>query len=1682
MRTNLNQFLAALLLVGLSFANISPVPQLFMVSLSNHTLRAVGLEEGTQKNSLSDALKNNASGLEEAVVLDASVPYQYPWRTAEFDELWPNADDRDPKLERFQRLFNQDLDGHPEGEIQLTSPNGNPDELARWIAENNMTPQRVAESIEWIHKMHPYDKERFISLQQLPSIQAFLAAHPEARFNLIGVREDESKVGSFKIGQYMDEYLQKILKAGHRGDVNFPGAVMYSSGNAIQGDVETLAWLKEQGLVPQDFKITMVAMAYLKPKKRKMIEDFKKRGLVDRIVTPEEIAAEYLADSEGGSVPVQHQDLAVDPVALDDINQVLKLLDWWSEKQGRAHIYASNSLSAVVGGARIYYDINRAFTQDREYLQALLGDAAETLPAQPDGIVMPAAGGGPFGGIPFWARQLGHATKTIGPIPTIRTGSIAEGLGIQMIQELARNLARLLGVNQMQLTEVSERAILKAFVELHDAGIEVEPSSAIAYAQVLYLMENKPEFFSQFLAENGRPMTLVAILTGRNFEPSDAAWAWAKVQELRLKEPHALRADPTQRQAAVPPANGLQQVVVLSSGTEQAMGRALRQAVIDWRASQPANLKPTVTAVYNPPKDLDWLKKIKPDVILVAATAEEAQQDGLLRNAITVLGDAGVLIRYVPFPSKVARSLNPLAKSLPGKLLKIGELFQGGDILVDSTTSKPRFRVVADQANTISAVSLQPIDEQGNSAGPETAVPVADLRLRFQVVRAGLEEQLLTVTVPPSQPVWLTAADGIQLLERLLQEGESRSIYSVKHGADFLVPRYRAVVSKEGGVIKVRTVGKFSMSLEFVMTRVEGYFIVKPDGNIFVIDAEDGNQRANIYLRKNFSTISVDSLAPAAVEGWVQRPSAEEAAAYIRELVPQGVSAVQMGDAEHSPESDRLVDDLTQFQGGAGSGRIFYLRRSNQNVEVLAITAMDFDARSIGEFHQLPMGELLKKIAQLGANWFVQVGFSNSAARVYATDTSGLQRLLRGYPNTTGFYALSLRANQTAFVSNSSNPNSSGLEEDFRDAFSDGMAAQHYLDQLAGFADIVLLNQTQEALGRVDAHSRDYLDPKGIYPSTREIIPKYAQANPVELDSAHRERLKEFLFSVWENERRMRNEPQGSARTGRPVVDVESAMLPELIEQGRAAQRLALSGGLEERVNLLVIRDSNDAATKQALLGIVPGWAKTKASQEIDVVSYGTLDKGLAASPKKGRWSGILMLRHVATEADVDEIERQITGLKPVSDSAAIPVALIVYASDQKVYEKRLLGSLQLLKGSQGIVTFFVHRLWQDKPASQPAVADSPEPTAKPAVPPAGVFTGVLDQLLDSAAKYAVAVGLEERGALLPDVFFRRPGFQFLMEMGRAKILPADFDVRDKSLQVRIGRIVGRWGFSRWLEELPLAKVLENSPNGHNDLAAVEAFIARAQNIPPDYFGIAAGTTQWSPKKTPSWPAVQPLVIEAVAGARQNKNFELQYTPAAVSESDVTDQSDGKTYHHVEIVSPPKIQLLPAAGLEEWTVSDLFLREVVTTHNFYTRFAQEDGSQLIVVPMGQNKVKPANLYLQEGLENPISRLVPNPVRLGREKEDVRGLFRQNPAGPNDVIVLNSDIVRGDPLSWFSAGGANTQYKVRISPALAMKFNNDLDTRFMEVVALAARVGNGMLLLDYTYQAVDDQVYLILRSA
>lgn len=690
-----------------------------------------------------------------------------------------------------------------------------------------------------------------------------------------------------------------------------------------------------------------------------------------------------------------------------------------------------------------------------------------------------------------------------------------------------------------------------------------------------------------------------------------------------------------------------------------------------------------------------------------------------------------------------------------------------------------------------------------------------------------------------------------------------------------------------------------------------------------------------------------------------------------------------------------------------------------------------------------------------------------------------------------------------------------------------------------------------------------------------------------------------------------------------------------------------MSAGLEERVNLMVIRDSNDAATKQALLDVGPGWIKTKSPQKINMVPYGTLDKGFADPSRKGKWHGVLMFRRVATEADVDEIERLVAGLKSMPDSPSIPIALIVYASDKKVFDERLVALLKKMQNDdKSIVTFFVHHLWNDEPAAAPAAAAAP----KPAVPLPIIFTGVFDDLLVAATKYAVAAapfpmpssdksGQEEKsGTLLPDFFFRRSGAQFLMEMKRAGTLPEDFDAQDKALQVRIGRIVGRWGFSRWLEELPLAKVFENSPNGHNDLAAVETLIAEAQNIPPDYFGVAVGTIRWSPNKTSSWPAVQPLLKQAVAVARQNKNFELRYTPAAVKESDMADQSDGKTYHHVEIVSPPKIEVVPAAGLEEdfgkasldgmaaqryldqlagfadivllnqaqealgrvdahprdyldpkglfpsireiipqyaqadlveledahrerlkeflfsvwqneerirkeprgsaatgrpfvdvesvmlpeimeqgraaqqmalsggleesalpdanqdysitvpavarpWTVSDPFLREVVDTSNFYTPFLQADGSQLVVVPMAYlDRAKPANLYLQGGLANPAQILIKTPIPLGWAASEAQQAFREKPAGPNDVIVFNSEIVGVDASDWLIGGNANTPYRLRISPALSKKFNKDPDTRFMEVVALAARVGNGMLLLDYTYQMVNDKMYLILRSA
>ncbi len=457
--------------------------------------------------------------------LDWRLPGGYPYakRLQEMAELFgPDSQ----KAQVFEPLFQQPLSEFgltaPEGEIRLQRPESFPDELAAWLAEHDLTKERIAESADWIHQLHPFDPSRIVDLtDSLPTLQAFFAEHPELRFRLIGVREDDSKVGSFKIRQFADAYRREIIPDVRGGTPKFPGGVIHSSGNAIQGDAANLRFLWAEGWLPESFKLTMVAMLEnLKAAKLEKIKDLQRERLIDQIISQHDIAKLYQAALAAGEVQPPYDKLRVDAVAMSDVNRVLDLIDWYAQAQDSPlyHFLASNSFSAVVGGASMYQDF--------------VGAAGA-----PDLLIMPAGGGGPITGLALAAHLRGDPTKIVGVISTIRTASLADGLGIQMVQSIARTGLRFFGSNRLQLAETSERSVIKATVELLDAGIDVEPTASIVVAGLFHRMANQPELFEELRQQAGGGIpTIGIILSGHNADPESLAWARQKDAELDLQD------------------------------------------------------------------------------------------------------------------------------------------------------------------------------------------------------------------------------------------------------------------------------------------------------------------------------------------------------------------------------------------------------------------------------------------------------------------------------------------------------------------------------------------------------------------------------------------------------------------------------------------------------------------------------------------------------------------------------------------------------------------------------------------------------------------------------------------------------------------------------------------------------------------------------------------------------------------------------------------------------------------------------------------------------------------------------------------------------------------------------------------------------------------------------------------
>ncbi len=526
---------------------------LFVLALPNSVwaLRPAGMEESNS------VVKNDflaAAGMEESGSMDwrASTP-SYAQRIASI-RLLSKPKETARNLDRFRRLYGPRWKGFPlvplfrrEGHIPLTSQWGDSARLAAWAKENGFNQETYNEFTAFFRdNIQPHHPEWVIALNKLPSIAAWNNAHPEAPIHFLGYEAYKSEAGSFKIYQYVWELLHKVAYLNHPGEPNFDGVQMFSTGNGIRAAATVIEKFRRLGILPADFKIEMIAQrAYLKEIKLKHLRPFEESGVLG-YVEPSVIKEEFEQALKSDPGLARRLGVPVDKLGKiektfdDDINGLLRLIEWSVLRHHKYQIKASDSLSAVQGSAVMYRDIWEAYDQSRQRLSEKLG--VDSVGDYIDAILMSSAGGTPGGGLAMGAWLFGHPTQIVGTMASARPASLGEALNIQNVQEYARTLLGLQGWRRHQQSEASEWALVMAASEMREAGLPIEITSAITYANLLEQMVLHPERIQQAVRrKSGRPLTILAVLTGQNVSQEDVDWVIQKRDQFGLRSLDYLR-------------------------------------------------------------------------------------------------------------------------------------------------------------------------------------------------------------------------------------------------------------------------------------------------------------------------------------------------------------------------------------------------------------------------------------------------------------------------------------------------------------------------------------------------------------------------------------------------------------------------------------------------------------------------------------------------------------------------------------------------------------------------------------------------------------------------------------------------------------------------------------------------------------------------------------------------------------------------------------------------------------------------------------------------------------------------------------------------------------------------------------------------------------------------------------
>ncbi|MCM8794708.1 MAG: formate--tetrahydrofolate ligase [Candidatus Omnitrophica bacterium] len=207
----------------------------------------------------------------------------------------------------------------------------------------------------------------------------------------------------------------------------------------------------------------------------------------------------------------------------------------------------------------------------------------------------------------------------------------------------------------------------------------------------------------------------------------------------------------------------------------------------------------------------------------------------------------------------------------------------------------------------------------------------------------------------------------------------------------------------------------------------------------------------------------------------------------------------------------------------------------------------------------------------------------------------------------------------------------------------------------------------------------------------------------------------------------------------------------------------------------------------------------------------------------------------------------------------------------------------------------------------------------------------------DTIKILAASAGLEEEqvGRWYSNWFYRVSGETFLQDLNNRGVLPPGFSIDNYELQVRLGRLLGRWGIGRWIGHEFLRELLKGSEDGVRDLQAIERFVAVVRGLPKsDFYGEQLKGVTWDeprnkrqdPRRkspTSTWSTAKPLLNLAMRYVRRYGGFRVEYTPSIVERKgfEMNYSEFYGPFPTVTILEPASIRVvqadsLPAAGLE----------------------------------------------------------------------------------------------------------------------------------------------------------------------